>query len=279
MPNTARLTPDTIADFERTGFHIFEDLLPIELVEAAQRGAEGLFQDFPHETGAILTVDGNAPVPLERLARIDHPHLASEAIDQLLHFPALARAATALMKSDCVQAWYVHLSRKPPVSGARSHIGWHQDGQYTDFIEGRFVTMWIPLTEVGAQDSPICYVPGSHHSGVIGGSGFSGEVPLEALKARLLARAPIEWTETEVCARRGTVTMHDSLVVHGSRKNNADRPRLALTVHLRSEHNRVRFAPEYRITMKHLRDSAAAPILCGNRMSFSDLDIDGDVQC
>lgn len=257
--------------FEAQGYAVFEQLLPETLVRAAAAEAASLFESFPSGSGAELTVYGSSESALDRLARIDHPHLASPAIAELLRHRSLGAASAALMGSEAVQAWYVHMSRKPPANGSRAHIGWHQDGQYSDFMDGRFVTAWIPLTAIDPSDSPICYVPGSHRLGVIGGSGFSGEVSAEELKDRLLARCAMEWSEVEVCARPGTVAIHDSLIIHGSRGNVGARPRLALTVHMRSERNPFREAPRYRLSMAQLRDPSASPVLYGERAQFGDL--------
>jgi len=279
MTGAAPVEPGVRADFQSQGYVVLPDLLPEDLVAEAAAEAGRLFERLPEGTGAELTVYGGSDRPLERLARIDHPQLASPAIARLLRHPAFGRAAAALMGGEAVQAWYVHLSRKPPSNGSRAHIGWHQDGQYSDFMEGRFVTAWIPLTEIGEADSPLCYVPGSHRLGIVGGSGFSGQASPDELKHRLLERCDIDWSEAEVCARLGTVAMHDSLIIHGSHSNVGDRPRLALTVHLRSERNVMQRAPTYRLTPDHFRDADASPILLGTGEDFKDLGPGGGGTC
>lgn len=258
-------------EFDAAGYAIFEDLLPGPLVAAAAAEASRLFEHLPEQSGAELKAYGDPERRLDVLSRIDHPHLAGPSIAELLRHPALGKAAAGLLGGEAVQAWYVHMSRKPPANGSRAHIGWHQDGQYTSFMDGSFATAWIPLTAIGRDDSPICYVPGSQRVGIVGGSGFSGEVSPEELKKRLLERCTIDWSEAEVCARPGTVVIHDSLIIHGSRNNVGSRPRIALTVHMRSERNPIRGALGYRLTMDRLRDPAASPVLHGDRGQFADL--------
>ena len=260
-----------IDQFKENGFAVFENLLPEGLVMTAAKEAEQLFANFPQESESQLTVYGDHDKSLEALSRIDHPHLASPAIAELVKHKAFGEIAAKIMDGNAVQAWYIHMSRKPAASKARTHIGWHQDGQYSSFMDGRFVTAWIPLSVVEAADSPICYVAGSHKLGMVGGSGFSGEVPLDTLKERLLARCAINWSETEVCARPGTVVMHDSFIIHGSRNNMAARPRLALTVHMRSDRNHIHTAPPYRISLDHLKELRASPVLYGSASQFTDL--------
>jgi ectoine hydroxylase-related dioxygenase (phytanoyl-CoA dioxygenase family) len=256
--------------FADNGFAVYEQLFPEEMVAAAALEAEQLFAQFPEDSGSELTVYGDRNRCLESMSRIDHPQLASPAIAALIRHQKFGEVATALMGGNAVQAWYIHMSRKPAVSEARTHIGWHQDGQYSSFMEGSFVTAWIPLSIVDKEDSPLCYVTGSHKLGIIGGSGFSGEVSLDTLKERLMARCAIHWSEVEICASPGTVVMHDSLIIHGSRNNLANRPRLALTVHMRSNLNYIHTAPESRVTLSKLKDPHAAPILYGNASNFTD---------
>ena len=274
-----RIEPSPRKRFDDDGFAVLEDLLPAQLVGEAAAEADRLFEALPEDSAAQLTVYGSAERRTDRLARIDHPHLASSAIAELVRHPALGEAAAELLDSRAVQAWYIHMSRKPPANGARAHIGWHQDGQYSSFMSGNFVTAWIPLTTIEPADSPICYVRGSQHLGVIGGSGFSGEVSPETLKARLLARCRIEWSEAEVCARPGTIAIHDSLIIHGSRSNTGARARLALTVHMRGERNLIHAAPGYRLSMEQLRDPQASPVLRGDRAHFVDLQCNGVQAC
>lgn len=262
---------DRRAEFDAAGYAIFEELLPEPLVAQAAAEASRLFEHMPEQSGAELKVYGDPERGPELLSRIDHPHLVSRSIAELLRHPALGAAAAGLLRGEAVQAWYVHMSRKPPANGSRAHIGWHQDGQYSSFMDGSFVTAWIPLTDIGPDDSPICYVPGSQCVGIVGGSGFSGEVSPEELKNRLLARCTINWSETEVCARPGTVVIHDSLIIHGSRNNVGNRPRIALTVHMRSERNPIRGMIGYRLSMDRLHDPDASPILYGDRGRFADL--------
>lgn len=251
----------TLNDFNARGFVTFPKLLDPDLLQSAAEDGAALIAALAEDSAArrVLYTRNDR---VNGMVRIDHPHTASSTIRDVITHSALATAAARLMNACAVQVWYCHLLCKPPFPNGHGHVGWHQDGQYASFFTGRFVTAWIPLTNVTLSSSPLCYISGSHKGRILQGSGFSHLAPLEQLKDKIQDSMNVGWDEVEIETELGAITMHDSMVIHGSRANASDRPRMSLAVHMRSNHNRLNLGNPH-IDLGQLSDPRLSPVIFG----------------
>jgi len=148
----------------------------------------------------------------------------------------LARMVASITESEMVQVWASQLLIKPQGSAAEGNVGWHQDRQYWGFWEGDegLFTMWIALGEVAESSGPMRFVRGSHHWGFLDQGNFFGH-DNELLKDQIRSATDEKWEEVEALLPPGGVSVHTSLVYHGSGPNTSNRPRCSIAVHLRNE--------------------------------------------
>jgi len=264
-----------LEEFQSQGFFVAPELLREAAVSRAAQAADALFYAPPPKAPAETyqqpgIVTKSREYRRDVMGRINSPHVLSDDIWRLVTDPLLGETAARLMDADAVQIFYCHLLRKPGSATADTHVGWHQDGQYTPFFQGRFVTAWIPLVDIDEASSPLCYIGGSHREGIIEGSGFSSRSTMEAMKGRLLGCKPIEWKEYEVTGKAGLVSFHDSLIVHGSRGNRSNQARLSITVHMRSSRNKLteQVSNLNQDTLRSLRDLSISPVIFGHSQAM-----------
>lgn len=153
MSGLLSVTPDQIDTYQRDGVVLLPGLFA-QHVDTLRRGvarnidSPGPYASENHkagETGRFFDDYCN----WERIP---------EFVD-VVHDPAIAAAAGALMGSERVQMFHDHVLVKEP--GTSMATPWHSDGPYY-FVQGQqTVSFWVPLDPV-AQASLRC-VAGSHH--------------------------------------------------------------------------------------------------------------------
>jgi hypothetical protein len=178
-----------------------------------------------------------------KLCKMEQPQLSNRALRELVGSPALGEWAARVTGARGVQAWWVQLLYKPPVTGAADQvnaIGWHQDRYYWRCWEegsGLF-TAWVALSDVDADCGPMRFVAGSQTWGLRPEGDFYAQ-DLAAQRAAMGLPAGGEWREVEAVLPAGGVSFHDNLTVHGSLPNTSSRPRRSLAIHCRTERSRA----------------------------------------
>src|SRR5204862_4210572 len=104
--------------------------------------------------------------------KIEQPQFASQALRELLRYPALGQLAASVTGAERVQVWWVQLLVKPalpPGTPAATNVGWHQDRYYWGAWEegSELFTAWIALSDVGEECGPMRFVRGSHRWGLV----------------------------------------------------------------------------------------------------------------
>jgi hypothetical protein len=103
---------------------------------------------------------------------------------------------------------------------------WHQDWVNFPFDRVGFLTFWIALDEIRAEQGAMRFLSGSHKEGPLGRRNFGDASDVmeyyPALAERYEMSPPLD-------LHAGDATVHTGLVVHGAPENVTDRPRWALT--------------------------------------------------
>jgi hypothetical protein len=120
----------------------------------------------------------------------------------------------------------------------------HQDWTFVDEAKHRSGLAWVPLADVGEADGALRVVPGSHRLPVPGRGLPIEPVPIDPVREELERRA------VSVPCPFGSAVVYDHRVVHGSRPNVGQQPRLAAV---------VGFAPHLATLRHHCLDPAGAP--------------------
>lgn len=153
------------------------------------------------------------------------PHLLFPWLWKLVQDPRLTGLASSVLGPDllCYGSSFII---KPPASS--KYVAWHQDVTYWGLSSPKAVTIWIALTPSTSASGCVRVVPGSH---VVAQDHTDSNDP-----DNLLGRGEVlvmDVDETKSCnlhLEPGEMSMHDSLIVHGSDPNQTDIPRIGFAV-------------------------------------------------
>lgn len=185
---------------------------------------------------ALLRRGAELPSPMVRDLAVggDGGHIlevnwASEVEPKLRHLPLVRRCrrlAQELLGARPALA-FDHVIHKP--AGNRSATPWHQDAAFAPTVQVA-VHLWVPFDEVGADDSCMQFVPGSHrHRWVHRPRGGNPEAhALEAVDVDTSAavRCPVPL---------GGLTAHQPGTLHHTGPNEGRRDRTAWIMQFRPD--------------------------------------------
>jgi ectoine hydroxylase-related dioxygenase (phytanoyl-CoA dioxygenase family) len=109
-----------------------------------------------------------------------------------------------------------HVSSRP--------TGVHQDWVNFPFDRIGFLTFWIALDTITADQGAMRFYNGSHHEGPLGKMGLDGP-ELPDYYPHLAEKYPLS---EPLDLQPGDATIHNGMVVHGAPENTTDRPRWTL---------------------------------------------------
>ncbi|PJG51473.1 phytanoyl-CoA dioxygenase [Bradyrhizobium forestalis] len=160
------------------------------------------------------------------------PHLLMMWLNDLMRSSSILDAVEDVLGPD-IMAWATgHFDKKPHDP---SFVTWHQDGTYWGLSEPSVVTAWVALTPSNRRNGCMRVIPGSHHR---------GQLPHRDTSDRnnLLSRGQdVEVNVEEDQAvdlelRPGQISLHHTMLIHGSKPNLSDTRRLGITVRYVAAH-------------------------------------------
>ena len=154
-------------------------------------------------------------------------HLVSRWVYGLVTRPSITGAVASILGPD-ILCWSSAFFAKPPCDPG--YVGWHQDATYWGLepVE-QVVTVWLGLTESTPTNGCMQYVPGSHRHGLRPHSQRLDDANL--LQSGQYAEL-VEGRDTvaDCVLDPGEFSIHHARILHGSRPNASDRPRIGLSV-------------------------------------------------
>jgi hypothetical protein len=113
--------------------------------------------------------------------------------------------------------------------GEKTFVGWHQDATYWGLHPPNVVTAWIALTESVAENGCLRVIPGTHRGCLLPqretyapDSGLS--------RGQEISVAVDEAQAVDILLQPGEMSLHHIGLVHGSRANQSQRPRIGIAV-------------------------------------------------
>lgn len=247
-------TEDDVRFYEQHGYYVSPVVIPDIVLDRAEQGMERFYAGdrdwrFPplkyvyddSSLGIWQRAHGWRPAGEQGLRKNDYSSLQVAELAQLTHFPVIAQMAARLSRSSEIRLWHDQIIMKPPETARmRARVGWHTDRQYwLTCSSKRMLTAWVPFHDVGVEMGPIAFLDGSHHVSetLIAEDRmdfFSGDLSAQEswLAERGIAPEPVV-----VPVRRGQVTFHHCLTIHGSGPNNGESPRRSMSIHLQPGDN------------------------------------------
>lgn len=157
-----------------------------------------------------------------RTVEVRQMHLHFPWAYELIMRPNILDVMETLLGPDIV-VWATELFAKHPQDAAVM-IGWHRDCPYMGFPPDSVVTAWIALSDSVVENGCMEAVPGParrDRTDLLDSSAPEHRIPDAHIDAS--RTVPVE-------LQAGEMSVHDSLIVHGSRPNLSSRKRVGFAV-------------------------------------------------
>ncbi len=233
-------TDDDVRFYREHGYYHSRKLFTDEEIDAALAGSERFYALDLDDPG-VPVMEGKRPQarPGPGLRKNDYASFFNRALTALVRHPLLGAVAARLAETPEIRLWHDQLLYKPTDDPAKkANVGWHTDrGYWKTCSSANMVTAWIPFHDCGDAQGTITMVDGSLHwpDNTRGLDFFSSD--LEGLESRFQTGGR-EIVKVPMPLRKGEVSFHHCLTIHGSGPNRTDRPRRSIAVHLQDRSNR-----------------------------------------
>ena len=214
---TKALTDDQVAGYRRDGFLFpFEVYAPDEAAHLHER-YQALEAECGHEPQDRYRIKAQLPFPwLCEVVR--HPHLV-DAVEDLIGPDVLCWGASFFAKK-------AHDPR---------YVSWHTDSFFYGFDPAETLTAWLAFNPSTVEAGCVRYIPASHNTQSIHDI---KPHPDNLIPFGQSVVGVKEETAVDAVLAPGQVVFHHENVVHGSGANNADHPRVGLSIHYVAPHVR-----------------------------------------
>jgi ectoine hydroxylase-related dioxygenase (phytanoyl-CoA dioxygenase family) len=225
--------------FQEHGWWLSGRIIPDALLDAALPGiaryhAGDRDRILPQEAGYFDWT----PEQGETLQQNGYISLQNEEVNALVRYPIVAASAARLLQVGTIRLFHDRLIVKPPdTPGNETALGWHTDRAYWRTCSSiAMLTAWIPFQDTTAEMGSLMVMDGSHRWPGNDWMATSHERELDVLEGAV-STAGCEVRKVTVEIKRGQVSFHHCLSIHGSGPNRSKIARVALAVHLQPGEN------------------------------------------
>ncbi|MFF0492180.1 phytanoyl-CoA dioxygenase family protein [Nocardia sp. NPDC003482] len=238
---------DDVEFYRRHGWYVAPRLFTdaeideaLAAVAAHQRGE----RDDPLP-GAIDELYDWVPGATHQIRFNDYVALTNRRLRDFMLRPMIAATAARLAQTSRIRLWQSSIVHKQPQTGdGDTTIGWHTDRAYwRSCTSTKMLTAWIALQDCDEDMGPVVMVDGSHRwpdtpevRALRWGRTFFGVDP--ALLQDRLERTGMPLRYVPLLLRKGQVSFHNCLTVHGSGPNRSGKARIGAAVDMQDRSNR-----------------------------------------
>ena len=238
-------TDDDVAAYRRDGFYVAHDVLPAELLDAAERGMQRFYagdHDAPFPGASPYDHYDWTPADGDTIRKNDYASNQVRELAALTRSPVIGAIAARLAGATEIRLWHDQLLFKPAgLDSAAGNVGWHTDRQYWQTCTSEsMLTGWVPFHDCDATVGGVTFVKGSHlwEQGRLD----FWNTDLDALEQQFASQGrPVE--KVTPVLPRGSMTFHHCRTIHGSGPNLSPAPRRSVAIHLQPGDNRYQPAP------------------------------------
>lgn len=223
--------------YEEHGWWISPEIVDHTVLDEAWFSAERYYAG-EHDFSLLRDIGtGWTPSDGDVLRQNDYVSLQMEEIGRLVRHPVVAATAARLARTPSVRLFHDQLVYKPPARDRdQTRVGWHTDIAYWKTCSSRnMITAWIPFEDVTIDMGPMEMFDGSHRwEGGDSLATFHDADGANEAMSRLRAGSS---EPTPIVLRKGQVSFHHCMTIHGGRNNLSTVPRVALAVHMQDDAN------------------------------------------
>jgi phytanoyl-CoA hydroxylase len=221
------LTEAQLAQYERDGFLVFDELLPEEEVDAlvgrllvrVEHPIEGVRIEIEPELREAG--NGNMASKLDSIRKVEKLVERDTLYNKLALHPLIFPKIQDILGDDELRLFRDALMMKPPHHGSAKP--WHQDSVYWPIEPMDLCSIWLALEDATPENGCMRVLPGSHKGGPIEHGNTDGHLQVggDALDTSNEVIAPL---------KKGGVLFFHSLVMHATSPNTSDHSRRAMVV-------------------------------------------------
>jgi non-heme Fe2+,alpha-ketoglutarate-dependent halogenase len=213
------LSPDSVARrYEEDGY-----VSPLEVLDQGEVARfRHAYDDYEHAHAREI-----AELPArERYLYLAETHAYLPWVYELATHPNVLSMVERLLGPDLL-IWDSRWFTKNP--GDPTYVSWHQDGTYWALDPPKACTAWIALSRSYLGNGAMQVVPGSHRSGQF--DHVDRFDPANALaRGQEIAVEVDQAVAVALELEPGNMSLHRIGVIHGSRPNTSNEPRIGLAV-------------------------------------------------
>lgn len=210
--------------YSTEGYCVFPDVLsPSEIVSIRQE-LNATIESMPKRM--VVYKDGVDKEVAARPEYLTEPHAKNPFWLELCKHPRILDAVESVLGSDLLLIMS-HLIVKPPSDGLP--VAWHQDNTYWHSVKGTDIaTVWLAIDDTDIENGCMQVIPRTHDGYPELDKVSTGEndllgLTVEVTDAMKSAAIPLQM-------KAGSLSIHDSFVIHGSDANLSNRRRAAYTM-------------------------------------------------
>ena len=163
---------------------------------------------------------------LDRDQYYGEPHTKEVFWLEVCRYPYLLDAVEAVLGPNLILVYSSMFIKLP---GDGTSVGWHQDNNYWPSVHGTDVaTVWLALDDADAENAAMRIIPGSHWDYREMETVPAGET--EMLRKKVLVAPEMEAQAVLMEMKAGSLSIHDSYILHGSLANESGRRRAGYTI-------------------------------------------------
>jgi hypothetical protein len=216
-PRATKLDPERQAVYRSRGYH--GRLRAFSGTEAAR--LRDRFLAYWRQNEDQL----NALLPRERSSYLIETHLFLRWVYDIVAHPRILDAVESVLGPD-ILAWSSQWFAKFPGDG--TYVSWHQDAAYWGLSPPEVTTAWVALTDSTTASGCMRVIPGSHLETLPQRDTYAQANMLS--RGQEIAVAVDESRAVDLVLGPGEFSLHHVGIVHGSRANASDAPRIGLAI-------------------------------------------------
>jgi len=212
------------ADYPQEGFCLFRNILNTQEIIETRKELDAMLANLPERQ--IVYKDGENKEVDARPEYLTEPHPKHTFWLELCRHPRILDAVEEVLGPDLILIMS-HLIVKRAEDGLA--VAWHQDNTYWHSVQGTDVTtVWLAIDDTDQANGCMQVIPCSHEGYPELDKVSTGGDDLLGLSVEVTP----EMASAAVCLEMnaGSLSVHDSFVLHGSKANTSGRRRAAYTM-------------------------------------------------